>query len=141
MASVTQKAFGLLALSSLMLGGCAYKSFYKATNNKVTPAPVAAKNVKVYKQRDDVADADEVIELGLFRASAPTVDEAMDTAKRICGEKGATMYILNTAPFRSNNSYRVDGMCATTPEAAKAEPANGSTPKPITDNDGGGKPL
>ncbi|MEM6993429.1 MAG: hypothetical protein AAF721_23145 [Myxococcota bacterium] len=127
MATTTLHAARLFIASALLLGGCAHSSFYRSSNNDLVPEAVAAEDVKVFKQKDDVAD--EYVELGLFRGSAPTVDEAMDKAKQTCGDAGASMYILNTPPFKSGKSYRVDGVCAAAPDAPPRKA--GSTGKDI----------
>ncbi len=101
-----------LALVMLVASGCAsaYSSLYKETNHQLHPAPVAAKDVKVVKAREDLSRS--FTELGVYRGHAPTVKEAMDAAKQQCGNAGADVYILNTAPFQSENSWKVDGICA-----------------------------
>jgi hypothetical protein len=101
-----------LALLVLCASGCAsaYSSLYKETNHQLHPAPVAAKNVRVVKSRDDLSSA--WTELGVYRGHAPTVKEAMSTAQQQCGNAGANYYILNTEPFQSESSWKVDGICA-----------------------------
>ncbi|MBC8071449.1 MAG: hypothetical protein IAG13_24190 [Deltaproteobacteria bacterium] len=101
-----------LALVVLVSSGCAsaYSSLYKETNHQLHPAPVAAKDVRVVKSRDDLSSA--WTELGVYRGHAPTVNEAMETAKQQCGNAGANYYILNTEPFQSEGSWKVDGVCA-----------------------------
>ncbi|MBK6919093.1 MAG: hypothetical protein IPH07_16985 [Deltaproteobacteria bacterium] len=103
--------FSGLTVLALSLTGCAtaYSSFYKETNHKLHPAPIAAKDVRVVKSRDDLKSA--WTELGVYRGHAPTVAEAMDAAKQQCGSHGADLYILNTAPFQSEASWKVDGVC------------------------------
>lgn len=93
------------------LAGCspAYSSLYKETNHKLHPAPIAAKHVKVVKSRDDLKSA--WTEIGVYRGHAPTVNEAMATAKQQCGTNGANLYILNAEPFQSENAWKVDGVC------------------------------
>lgn len=100
-----------LALVMLAVSGCAtaYSSLYKETNHQLHPKPVAAKNVKVVKSRDDLTRS--FTELGVYRGHAPTVKEAMETAKQQCGNAGADAYILNTPPFQSENTWKVDGIC------------------------------
>jgi hypothetical protein len=100
-----------LSLAVGALTGCspAYSSFYKETNHKLHPAPVAAKDVKVVKSREDLKSA--WTEIGVYRGHAPTVKEAMATAKQQCGSNGANLYILNTEPFQSEASWKVDGVC------------------------------
>ena len=46
-----------LALVMLVASGCAsaYSSLYKETNHQLHPAPVAAKDVKVVKAREDLS--------------------------------------------------------------------------------------
>lgn len=100
-----------LSLVLLATAGCspAYSSLYKETNHKLKPAPVAAKDVKVVKSRDDLKSA--WTEIGVYRGHAPTVKEAMATAQQQCGANGANLYVLNTDPFQSENSWKVDGVC------------------------------
>lgn len=100
-----------LSLALLAASGCssAYSSLYKETNHKLRPAPVAAKDVKVVKSREDLKRA--WTEIGVYRGHAPTVNEAMETAKQQCGANGANVYVLNTAPFQSESSWKVDGVC------------------------------
>jgi hypothetical protein len=101
-----------LALVVLVSSGCAsaYSSLYKETNHNLHPKPVAANKVNVVKSRDDLSSA--WTELGVYRGHAPTVKEAMDAAKQQCGNAGANYYILNTEPFQSEGSWKVDGVCA-----------------------------
>ena len=112
----------LLALTaSVGLAGCsaAYVSSYKQTNHSFRPAPTKPKNVRVVKSRDDLDS--EYTELGLYRGKAPTVKEAMATAKQMCADKGANLYILNTEPFASDGGFRVDGICAHSQSLAKKD--------------------
>jgi hypothetical protein len=106
-----QTASALLIALTLGLTGCAgaYKSYWKQTNFKQTPAPVPAKQVKVVKSRDDLSS--EWVELGIYRGKAPTVKEAMDTAKVQCGQHGANLYVLNVEPFAAEGGWKVDGVC------------------------------
>jgi hypothetical protein len=111
MASRSAYALFTALTLSLALGGCAsaYKSYWKQTNFKQTPAPVKAKNVKVVKSRDNLTS--QWVELGIYRGKAPTVKEAMTTAKAECGKHGANLYVLNVEPFQSNGGWKVDGTC------------------------------
>ena len=52
-------------------------------------------------------------ELGIARGSAPTAQQAVDQAKVHCGQHGGTHLIMNTKPFQSGSSYKVDATCAT----------------------------
>ncbi|MFO0637398.1 MAG: hypothetical protein U0168_31620 [Nannocystaceae bacterium] len=110
-----------LVLFALAASGCAsaYSSLYKETNHSLHPAAVAAKDVKVVKERDDLKRA--WTELGVYRGHAPTVAEAMETAKQQCGSHGANLYVLNTAPFQSENHWKVDGVCGRFDDAKKAK--------------------
>lgn len=114
---------------SLSMAGCAHRSFYKETNRDVHPSAVASKDVKVFKQKEDITA--EYVELGIYRGHAPTVDEAMEAATQMCGDKGGNYYILNTAPFKSGNVYKVDGVCAASPSEAAAPAEAGSSGKSI----------
>lgn len=104
-------AYALFTTLCITLAGCsgAYKSYWKQTNFKETPAPVAAQDVRVVKSRDDLSS--EWIELGIYRGKAPTVREAMETAKAQCGQNGANLYVLNVEPFESEGGWKVDGIC------------------------------
>lgn len=106
-ALLSSSLFFLLATTA----GCspAYSSFYKETNHKDHPAPVAAKNVKVVKSKDKLTS--EWFELGIYRGQAPTVKEAMSTAQQQCGSHGGNVYVLNTEPFQSGDVWKVDGVC------------------------------
>jgi len=95
-----------------LLGGCAtaYKSFYKETDHKTKPAPVAPAQVKVVKSADDLEQAWS--EIGIYRGHAPTVQEAIETAQGKCGQAGANFYILHTEPYEARGVWKVDGICA-----------------------------
>ncbi len=105
-----QRFASILALSLVCPTGCAYQGMYKQTNNSVTFAPVAPRNVQVARNKEAVSRA--WTELGSYTGHAPTVTEAMDTAKQQCGAHGANFYILNTEPFQSEGVWKVDGLCA-----------------------------
>lgn len=111
--------FTVLALSAVTMSGCAYKSFYRVTNNDLTLPASKADEVKVYKQKEDITS--EHVELGLYRGHAPTTDEAMDTAKAKCAEKGGDFLILNTPPFKSGNVIKIDAVCAAEPIAVNPD--------------------
>lgn len=98
--------------AATLLTGCAtaYKSFYRETDHKLQPKPVAAAKVKVVKEAGDLSTP--WAELGNYEGHAPTVKEAMDAAKRTCGKEGADYFILNVAPFESRGVWKVDGICA-----------------------------
>jgi len=102
-------AFAFLASLS---SGCAmaYKSSYRETNSSLDPKPVPAAKVKVVKSRDELVR--EWTELGTYKGNAPTVREAMDAAKQMCGQYGADLFILNVPPFASEGVYKIDGICA-----------------------------
>ena len=102
--------FAAVSVFALTTLGCATSSFYKETNHDLHPAPVAKGKVKVYKQKSDIKA--EYVELGQYRGKAGTVEEAMETAKRICGEKGGSYYILTSGPSAAGSGYKVDGICA-----------------------------
>ena len=101
----------LLALTVLVgTSGCAYKGMYKQTNSSASAAPVAPDKVNVAKSKEAVDK--EWVEIGVYSGQAPTVKEAMEAAKRECGNHGANFYILNTEPFQSEGVWKVDGICA-----------------------------
>ena len=105
------------ALVATLASGCAfaYASNYHESNHDLHPKPVTAAKVKVVKSRDDLTR--QWTELGAYKGHAPTVKEAMEAAKQTCGSYGADFFILNTAPFLSENVYKVDGICAVTATA------------------------
>jgi hypothetical protein len=98
--------------AAFALGGCfgGYSSFYKQTNHQLDVAPTGPEQVKVVRSRADLTRT--WTELGEYRGKAPTVQEAMDSAKLECGRNGADFYILNTDPFQSGGGWKVDGVCA-----------------------------
>ena len=98
--------------AALLLSACAgpYRSFYRETNHKLKPAPIAAEKVKVVKSEDDLTS--EWTEVGIYRGHAPTVKEAMEAAQGACGKAGAELFILNTEPFEAGGLWKVDGFCA-----------------------------
>ncbi|MCH9687988.1 MAG: hypothetical protein K0V04_41545 [Deltaproteobacteria bacterium] len=99
-------------LVAAMSSGCAtaYKSYYRETNHKIAPRPVPSEDVKVFKSADDLATA--VDELGIYKGHAPTVTEAMDAAKSMCGPAGAEYFILYTEPYEARGVWKIDGYCA-----------------------------
>lgn len=101
-----------LVFLASVTSGCAmaYKSSYRETNGGLNSKPVAAAKVKVVKSRDELVR--EWVELGTYKGNAPTVREAMDAAKQVCGEQGADLFILNVPPFQSESVYKIDGICA-----------------------------
>lgn len=105
-------ALPALVLLASVTSGCAmaYRSSYRETNSSVNPQPVPAATVKVVKSRDELVR--EWVELGTYKGNAPTVREAMDAAKQMCGEQGADLFILNVPPFQSEGVYKIDGICA-----------------------------
>jgi hypothetical protein len=107
-------AFAFLATLST---GCAmaYKSSYRETNHDLHPQPVAAAKVKVVKSRDELTRT--WTELGSYKGNAPTVREAMDAAKQMCGQYGADLFILNVPPFASEGVFKIDGICAASTRA------------------------
>jgi hypothetical protein len=94
------------------LGGCAtaYKSFYRETDHQLEPKPVHPEKVLVVESAHDLATPWS--ELGTYEGHAPTVKEAMDTAKRECGRAGADFFILDVEPFESRGVWNVNGLCA-----------------------------
>lgn len=98
--------------AAALLSGCAtaYKSFYRETDHQSKPAPVAAKDVKVVKSKDDLEQAWK--EIGTYKGHAPTVKEAMEAAQGACGRAGADFFILYTAPYEARGVWKVDGFCA-----------------------------
>ena len=117
--TLAKKALTIFALGALTMSGCAYKSFYRVTNNDVVLPAGKADDVKVYKQKEDITA--EHIELGLYRGHAPTTEEAMNTAKAKCAEKGGDYLIMNTPPFKSGNVIKIDAVCAAAPQEKGSE--------------------
>jgi hypothetical protein len=111
-------ALTAVAFLASLVSGCAmaYRSSYRETNHDLHPKPVAAAKVKVVKSRDDLVR--QWTELGSYKGHAPTVREAMDAAKQMCGQYGADLFILNAEPFASEGVYKVDGICAATAKKA-----------------------
>jgi len=109
-----RRSFALITCltAASLLGGCAsaYKSFYRETEHKTKPAPVAPQNVRVVKSADDLEQS--WIELGLYKGHAPTVNEAMEAAQVACGKAGADFFILYTEPYAARDVWKVDGFCA-----------------------------
>ncbi|MCA9716323.1 MAG: hypothetical protein KC468_16705 [Myxococcales bacterium] len=90
--------------------------------NGTRAAPVPANQVRVAQSRDAVSE--EFTELGVTRAKAPSAQEAVDLAKQKCGQAGGgNLLILNTPPFESNGSWRVDASCVRTKNAPAAAPS------------------
>ena len=110
MSSRIRSALTLALIASMGLAGCAYKSSYRQTNFDTQTKPVPPKKVKVVKGKDNLVSG--FTELGIYRGRAPTVQEAMDTAKNQCGNEGGELYILNVEPYESGGSWNVDGVCA-----------------------------
>ncbi len=105
-------ALACCLIATATLSGCAtvYKSFYRETNHKLQPPPVAADEVKVVKSKDDLVSA--WTEVGTYKGHAPTLVEAMDAAKSTCGPAGADYFILYTEPYEARGVWKVDGICA-----------------------------
>jgi hypothetical protein len=97
-----------LALTSACAGGIS--GGFKG--NGASARPVAASDVKTVANK--AAMTGTYNELGIARGSAPTAQQAVDQAKIHCGQHGGTHVIMNTEPFLSGNSYKVDATCATT---------------------------
>lgn len=120
----TIKHLSLLAVASLALSslaGCTYSTSFKG--NGKTMSPVPANQVTVAQSKDVVTDP--FTQLGVVRTKAPTAQEAVDNAKRPCGQAGGDLLIMNTPPFESNGSWRVDATCGRT-NNAPAAPAGGN---------------
>ena len=119
------RTFTLALVAAVGLAGCAYKSTYRRTNFETDPKPVPAQRVKVARSAGDLVSQYTV--LGSYSGRAPTVKEAMDSAKQWCGHNGGDLYVLEHDPEQGAfGRYNVDGSCAlidpaTTPEHIKAE--------------------
>lgn len=92
----------------LAVSGCTYTSFYSQSGTGGPPIPT--QNVKVVRSRGDLLTPWK--EVGKYRGGAPTVDEAMNTARQRCAQAGAEFFILNMDPYLSGRRYRVEGVCA-----------------------------
>lgn len=92
--------------------GCAsdYGSFYRETNRELQPVPVATEDVEAVRAASDLGSAWSA--LGIYEGHAPTVKEAMVTAKSTCGRAGADYFILDVLPFESRGAWYVEGICA-----------------------------
>jgi len=97
-----------LALTSACAGGVS-GSF---KGNGTFAKPVAPLDVKVVANKGAMTGT--YTELGTARGSAPTAQAAVGQAQRHCGDHGGTHLIMNTEPFQSGNSYKVDAACVTT---------------------------
>lgn len=124
-------AFLALAVASLGLGGCAYKSFYRQTDFKTQTQPTTPDQVRVVKSKDNLSR--EWAELGNYRGRAPTLKEAMETAKKTCAEQGANLYVLYVEAYQSSSGWNVDGACGYAESLGKK--------KNKKKNKGNGKPL
>lgn len=115
-----------LALALTSLSGCAYKSSYRQSNFKHNGAKVPAKQVRVVKSQDDLVS--KWTELGTYRGRAPTLQEAMDTAKTYCGGEGGNLFVLDTEPYEGSG-WNVSGICgASEKSAAKGKRRKGGKP-------------
>jgi len=98
----------LLLFSPAWLG-CTYTSFYSQSVATSAP-PVPAAAVKVVRSQADLASP--WTQVGSYRGSAPSVQEAMDAAKQRCGQAGAEFFILSQDPYAKGRTFRVQGICA-----------------------------
>ena len=100
-----------LALTSACAGGVS--GSFKGNGTYAKPVP--AIDVKVIANKGAMTGT--YTELGIAKGSAPTAQQAVGQAQRHCGDHGGTHLIMNTEPFQSGTSYKVDATCATTGEA------------------------
>lgn len=93
-----------------------------------TGRPLPPNEVKVAESKASVADV-QYTELGVARGRAATAEQAVEQAKFHCARAGGgNLLILNTAPFVSDNSWRIDATCALRKGTAQAR-SNGRQPK------------
>lgn len=100
-----------LLVSSILLltaSACSHTSFYSQSGAAAAPIPVTA--VKVVRARQDLVTPWR--EVGRYRGSASTVDQAVHSGQQRCAQSGAEFFIFNTDPYLSGRRYRVDGICA-----------------------------
>jgi len=97
-----------LALTSACGGGLS--GSFKGNGTYAEPVP--AINVKVVANK--AAMTGTYTELGIAKGSAPTAQQAVGQAQNHCGQHGGTHLIMNTEPFQSGNSWKVDATCVTT---------------------------
>lgn len=96
---------------SLVLSACAGGVSGSFRGNGSPPGPaVAPENVNTAQNKESMTGA--YTELGLAKGSAPTAQQAVDQAKVHCGRAGGNYLIMNTEPFQSGSSYKVDAVCA-----------------------------
>lgn len=96
---------------SLVLSACAGGVGGSFRGNGQPPGkPVAAAQVKVAASKDAMSGA--YTELGIAKGTAPSAQQAVDQAKIHCGKAGGNWLIMNTEPFQSGSSYKVDAVCA-----------------------------
>lgn len=100
------------AATATLLPGCAsdYASFYRETDHERQPRPVPTEQVRVVARPSDLSAS--WAKLGDYEGCAPTVKEAMDAAKSVCGRAGADYFILGAPPYESRGVWTVDGLCA-----------------------------
>lgn len=96
---------------SLVLSACAGGLGGSFRGNGQPPGkPVPAAQVKVAASKDSMSGA--YTELGIARGTGPTAQQAVDQAKIHCGKAGGNWLIMNTEPFQSGSSFKVDAACA-----------------------------
>lgn len=101
-----------LSLSFALTSACAGGVSGSFKGNGTFAKPVAPLDVKVIANKGAMTGT--YTELGTARGSAPTAQAAVGQAQRHCGDHGGTHLIMNTEPFQSGNSYKVDAACVTT---------------------------
>ena len=104
----TSRSITLLLTVGLFLACGGYSGTFKGNG---TGTHVPASQVKVAASKDDVPGSYK--ELGIASGRAPTAQEAVDMAKHHCGGTGGgNLLIMNTEPFQSGASWKVDAVCA-----------------------------
>ncbi|MCA9634783.1 MAG: hypothetical protein KC420_01980 [Myxococcales bacterium] len=128
-------SLSLLSALALALPACGGTSGGFRGNGTGVPADPA--KVQVVRSKDDLSAPYK--ELGVARAKAPSAQEAVDLAKRHCAQGGGgDLLIMNTEPFQSGDTWRVDATCALSEGGAASQGGGKSAGgKPS----GSGKPI
>lgn len=107
--SIVTLSLSLALALTTACGGGVSGSF---KGNGTYAPPVATIDVKLVANK--AAMTGTYTELGVARGSAPTAEQAVGQAKNHCGQHGGTHLIMNTEPFQSGNTWKVDATCVTT---------------------------
>ncbi len=125
----------LSLLSAVALTACAGGVSGSFRGNGVIGSnAVTAGDVKVVASKDAMTGS--YTELGIARGSAPTAQQAVDQAKSHCARHGGNFLIMNTEPFQSGQSFKVDATCATNGPTQKGSPSGSSGGRPAAGSSG-----